>query len=255
MIDGLSSHWKKACELVDYTYPEDLEDWVCPDDGSISISSSVLDSLSPGDVIGMNGTNYSYQFLFSLLRNALLDYTPFAMLSFSEEAREFQNRMLFSFLCAERGSDEDVLDFLSVGSILSKRLRAKRFCEFEDELALLSSKGYRLVAFSYGPSFPYLDAESKEKGYWDQYDALKKVAMTYGLSLIVFSSFHERKIAGIRTLTVTPERNRLILAPPEEVTVIVDGEERYRFHIDDGSRIRACFRIKGRDVILSRRDG
>ena len=90
MIDRFSSHWKEACDLVDYTYPEDLESWKCPDNGIVDIHSPVLDKLSPGDVIYMNAINYSYFFLFCMLRPAILDYIPFAMLSCSNEAQDFQ---------------------------------------------------------------------------------------------------------------------------------------------------------------------
>ena len=91
MIDRLSSHWKEACELIDYTYPEDLESWKCPDDGSIDISLPVLDKLSPGDVVYMNNINYSYMFLFSMLRPAILDYTPLVMLSCNEQIGVFMD--------------------------------------------------------------------------------------------------------------------------------------------------------------------
>ena len=62
MIDRFSARWKEACELIDYTYAEDLEGWACPDDGIIDIHSPVLDRLSPGDVVCMNAINYSYFF-------------------------------------------------------------------------------------------------------------------------------------------------------------------------------------------------
>lgn len=254
MIDRLSSYWKEACELIDYTYPEDLESWKCPDNGTIDISLPFLDKLPPGDVVYMNDINYSYMFLFSTLRPAILDYTPLVMLSCSEETHVFHNRMLFCFLSGEFESDEKMLDRLSAGSILSKRLRAKRFCEMEDELEILSKKGYKLVILSYGAGFPYLDAESKEKGYSDHYDALKTVAVKYGLSLIVFTSALPKKMDGMTTLKVWPERNRLILAPPEEVTVTVNGEKQYRFHIDNDSRIIAGFSIRGRKVFLVRKE-
>ena len=254
MIDRFSPHWKEACDLVDYTYPEDLESWKCPANGVVDIHSPVLDKFSPGDVVYMNGINYSYFFLFSMLRSAILGYTPFAMLSFSEEAREFQNRMLFSFLSGEYEADEKLLDRLSTGSILAKRLRAKRFCEVEDELEVLSAKGFKVVTISYGADFPYLDAESREKGYTGHYDAFRKVAVEYGLSLIVFTSSLPKKMDGVTTLKVWPERNRLILAPPEEVTVTVNGEKQYRFHIENDSRIIAGFSIGGRKVFLVRKD-
>ena len=254
MIDRFSSHWKEACDLVDYIYPEDLESWKCPDNGIVDIHSPVLDKLSPGDVIYMNAINYSYFFLFCMLRPAILDYIPFAMLSCSNEAQDFQNRMLFSFLSGEYESDEKLLDRLSAGSILSKRLRAKRFCEVEDELEALSSKGFRVVTLSYGADFPYFDAESREKGYVDHYDAFGKVAVKYGLSLIVFTSSLPRNLDGVITLKVWPERNRLILAPPEEVTVTVNGEKQYRFHIENDNRIIAGFSIGGRKVFLVRKD-
>ena len=190
-----------------------------------------------------------------MLRPAILDYTPFAMLSCNEKAQEFQNRMLFSFLSGEYESDEKLLDRLSTGSILSKRFRAKRFCEVEDELEVLSSKGFKVVILSYDSGFPYLDAESREKGYLNHYEALKMVAVNYGLSLIVFTSSLPKKMDGVTTLKVWPERNRLILAPPEEVTVTVNGEQQYRFHIENDSRIMAGFSIKGRNVLLLRKDG
>ena len=254
MIDRFSPHWKEVCELIDYTYPEDLESWKCPDNGIVDIHSPVLDKLSPGDVVYMNAINYSYFFLFSMLRSAILDYTPFAMLSFSEEAREFQNRMLFSFLSGEYEADEKLLDRLSSGSILAKRLRAKRFCEVEDELEVLSSKGFKVVSLSYGTDFPHLDVESRDKGYVDHYDAFRKVALKYDMSLIVFTSSLPKKMDGVTTLKVWPERNRLILAPPEEVTVTVNGEKQYRFHIENDSSIIAGFRIGGRNVLLIRKD-
>ena len=248
MIDRLSSHWKEACELIDYTYPEDLESWKCPDDGSIDISLPVLDKLSPGDVVYMNNINYSYMFLFSMLRPAILDYTSLVMLSCNEESHTFQNRMLLSFLSGEFESDERIMDRLSAGAILSKRLRAK------DELEVLSSKGFRVVILSYDSGFPYLDAESREKGYLNHYEALKMVAVKYGLSLIVFTSSLPQKLNGVTTLKVWPERNRLILAPPEEVTVTVNGGKQYRFHIENDSSIIAGFSIRGRKVFLVRKD-
>lgn len=254
MIDRFSPHWKEACDLVDYTYPEDLESWKCPNDGIIDIDSLVLNRILPGDVIYMLDFNYSYFFLFSLLRLAILDYTPFAMLSVREKSHEFQNRMLFTFLGGEYESDEEMLNRLSYRSILSKRLRAKRFCEVDDEIEVLSSKGFKLIFLSYGADFPYLDAESKEKGYSDHYDALKRVAVKYGLSLIVFTSSFPKNLDGVTTLKVLPERNRLILAPPEEVTVTVNGEKQYRFHIENDSRIIAGFSIRGRKVFLVRKD-
>ena len=254
MIDRFSPHWKEACDLVDYTYPEDLESWKCPANGVVDIHSPVLDKLSPGDVICMNAINYSYFFLFCMLRPAILDYTPFVMLSCSEKAQEFQNRMLFSFLSGECESDEKLLGRLSAGSILSKRLRTKRFCEVEDELEVLSSKGFKVVTLSCGADFPYLDAESREKGYADHYDAFGKVTAKYGLSLIVFTSTLPKKLDGVTTLKVWPARNRLILAPPEEVTVTVNGEKQYRFHIENDSRIVAGVSIGGRKVFLVRKD-
>lgn len=122
-----------------------------------------------------------------MFRPAILGNTPFAMLSCSKKAQEFRTRMLISFLSGEYESDEKLLDQLSTGSILSKRLRAKRLCEVEDELEVLSSKGFKVVSLSYGTDFPYLDVESRDKGYVDHYDAFRKVALKYDLSLIVFT--------------------------------------------------------------------
>ena len=133
-------------------------------------------------------------------------------------------------------------------------LRAKRFCEVEDELEVLSLKGFRVVILSYDSGFPYLDAESREKGYSNYYDALKMVAVKYGLSLIIFTSSLPKKMDGVTTLKVWPERNRLILAPPEEVTVTVNGEKQYRFHIENDNRIIAGFSINGRKVLLLKKE-
>ena len=62
MIDRFSPQWKEVCELIDYTYSENLESWACPNDSRIDIHSPVLDRLSPGDVVYMNAINYSYFF-------------------------------------------------------------------------------------------------------------------------------------------------------------------------------------------------
>ena len=83
MIDQFSLRWKEACDLIDYTYPEDLDIWKGINEGVIDISSPVLDRLSPGNVVCMNSINYAYFFLFDMLRPAILDYTPFAMLSWN----------------------------------------------------------------------------------------------------------------------------------------------------------------------------
>ena len=60
--------------------------------------------------------------------------------------------------------------------------------------------------------------------------------MRCGLSLIAITSTYllPKNIDGITTLKVIPERNRLLLAPPEILTVTVDEERKYRFHINDG---------------------
>ena len=114
----------------------------------------------------------------------------------------------------------------------------------------MPSQERRAMLTIYGADFPYLDAESREKGYADHYDAFGKVAVKYGLSLIVFTSSLPGNLDGVTTLKVWPVRNRLILAPPEEVTVTVNGEKQYRFHIENDSRIIAGFSINGRKVLL-----
>lgn len=38
MIDKFSPYWKKACDLIDYTYPEDLDSWKYQENGTINIS-------------------------------------------------------------------------------------------------------------------------------------------------------------------------------------------------------------------------
>ena len=88
----------------------------------------------------------------------------------------------------------------------------------------------------------------------NHYEALKMVAVKYGLSLIIFTSSLPKKMDGVTTLKVWPERNRLILAPPEEVTVTVNGEKQYRFHIDNDSSIIAGFSIRGWKVLLVRKE-
>lgn len=98
MIDKFSPYWKKACELINYTYPEDLDSWKCPENVTINISSPVLEKLSLGDVVCINSINYSYFFIFSMLNSAILDYTPLALLSTSKNVHVYQNRMLFYYL-------------------------------------------------------------------------------------------------------------------------------------------------------------
>ena len=234
MIDRLSSHWKEACELIDYTYPEDLESWKYPDDGSIDISLPVLDKLSPGDVVYMNNINYSYMFLFSMLRPAILDYTPLVMLSCNEESHIFQNRMLLSFLSGEFKSDEKVTDRLSAGAILSKRLRAKRFCEVEDELEVLSSKGFRVVILSYDSGFPYLDAESREKGYESHSDALIETAKRTGLVIFVLWFEVPLSCKGATCLYVTPVKRMFL--PPTGAIVMKDNSTKSEFRFSSSNR-------------------
>lgn len=196
MIDKFSPYWKKACELINYTYPEDLDSWKCPENGTINISSPVMEKLSLGDVVCINSINYSYFFIFSMLSSAILDYTPLALLSTSKNVHVYQNRMLFYYLNGEFESDEKVIERLSA------------------------------------------------------------VAMEYGLSLIVITnaSLLPKKRNGLTTLKVRQVRNRLILTPPEEVTVTVNREKQYRFHIDNDSRITAGLSIKGRNVLLVMKD-
>ena len=47
--------------------------------------------------------------------------------------------------------------------------------------------------------------------------------------------------------------SRLILAPPEKVTVTVNGEKQYRFHIENDRRIIAGFSIRGTESVSSKK--
>ena len=58
--------------------------------GKTYIFFPLLERISHGDVICMNGINYSYLFPFNLFRSEILDYIPFAMLSCNEEPHIFK---------------------------------------------------------------------------------------------------------------------------------------------------------------------
>ena len=245
MIDEFSPLWHEASALIDYTYAEDLDTWkTCSADG-IEINSPVLERLRSGDIVYVNSNVFSFLFVFDLLRKPMHEYSPLVFLSTSEKVREYINSILFtSFDC----SDEQLLDRLSSGSVLSKRLRVKRFCEVEDELRELSSKGYKTVVIAYFESLPYLDAESMEKGYRDHHEALASIAKECGLSIMLFSSKAPKQKADAICLHVTPVKSRRLFEAPKRVIVSRDEKMKAMFNFRTDSNIIGSFSIGGRQV-------
>ena len=109
-------------------------------------------------------------------------------------------------------------------SVLSKKLRAKRFCEVEDELIELSQKGYRIVVLSTLESLPYLDAESKDKGYKSHSDALIEIAKRTGLVIFIFFFEVPKEKEGALCLSVNPVHRKFL--PPSRVIITKDNREK-----------------------------
>lgn len=245
MIDRFSSTWKKMSDAIDYTYPEDLDKWKSIST-SIKTGNSVLPEIRPGEVVYLNTLIFSYLFAFDLIRDALFDYKPMAMLSGNAKGKEVLNEVLFTTLGEVYGSDGKLHERLSSRSVLSKRVRTKRFCELEDEFELLAGKGYRLILLSSLYPRPYIDAESRENGYTDFDSAIKEVARKYGIAFIVFTYPLPESTADVSTLYVHPERTGFFFLQPKRITVEKNGKEKFLFDINTDDEPHACFSIKGR---------
>ena len=245
MIDRFSAIWGKLTDTIDYTYPEDLDKWKSIS-ASIETGNPVLPEIRPGEVVYLNTLIFSHLFAFDLIRDALFDYKPMAMLSGDEEGKEVLDEVLFTTLGEVYGSDEKLLERLSSRSVLSKRVRAKRFCELEDEFEILARKGYRLILLSSLHPRPYIDAESREKGYTDFDSAIKAVARKYGIAFIVFTYPLPESTADVNTLYVRPERTGFFFIPPKRITVEKNGKEKFLFDINTDDEPHACFSINGR---------
>lgn len=209
---------------LEYVYPEDLPIWKSEENKMINIGSPILDKLHNSDVIFINQSVFGRLFLLDMIRKAMKDYTPIAFLHATNAEKEKLEDGLISVLIDIGGTEECVFDFIDSGSVLSKRLRAKRFCEVEDELTELSHKGQRVVVLSTLESLPYLDAESREKGYKTHSDALIEIAKRTGLVIIIFSFDAPKEKDGAICLSADPVRRKFL--PPSRVIITKDNREK-----------------------------
>ena len=209
---------------LEYTYAEDLPIWKSEENGVIDIGSPILKELHIRDAIFMNQSIFGRLFLLDMLRKTMKDYTPIAFLHATNAEKENLEDGLISVLMDIGGSEEGVLDFIDSGSVLSKRLRAKRVCEVEDELIELAQKGRRVIVLSTLESLPYLDAESREKGYQMHSDALIEIAKHTGLVIIIFSFDAPKEKEGAICLSADPVRRKFL--PPSSVIITKDNREK-----------------------------
>lgn len=254
MMDSFSPLWAEASAIIDYTYPEDLSIWKNDYSEGTLINSPVLNRLRPGDVVYINNNVFSFMYAFELLRLPIQNYVPLALLSTSEYMKEYLNNLLFDLLEADYDSEEKLIERLSSRSVLSKRLRVRRFCEVEDELCELSRKGYRTVLLSMFEKLPYIDAESKSKGYEDHHDAISSIARACGMSIILISSEAPERCDGAICLHVKPVKNKLIFMLPEYVIVDRDGVQQVKLELHSDSSIAGCFSIGNRTVVIERKE-
>ena len=253
-MDRYSHSWAEASSIIDYAYPEDLCRWNNDYKEGIAVDSPVLDRLRPGDAVYISNDPFSFMYAFEILRLPIRNYAPIALLSMSEDMKERLNDLLFSLLEEDFDSDEKIVERLSSRSVLSKKLRARRFCDVEDELMELSEKGYKTVLLSSFDELPYIDAESKEKGYGNHHDAISSIARAYGMSLILISAEVPERKDGAICLHVKPVKNKLLFMLREYVIVDRDGIQQVKLRFHSGGSVVGCFSIGDRIVSIERKE-
>ena len=217
MIDDYERLRFKSSELLDYTYPENLSKWKLDIQDRINIDSPVIDSFNSGCVYYFNDGWIQHLFILDLLKRPITETIPVAFLATSEEQRNELNEALLSLLL-DKYSDEIVIySFLSAKQVISKKLRARRFCELEDELRELSFKGYRVVVLSKFEELPYLDAESREKKYRNHLDALNILATELGLIILIIYEKYQMEMDDNTLFRITPKPRKYL--PPCDVNV------------------------------------
>ncbi len=219
---------------LEYTYPEDLPIWKNNGNDVIHVGSPVIENINKGDVIFINQRMFGRLFLLDMLRAPMMDYIPVAFLSSSKAEKENMEDGLISVLMDIGGSEKGMHDFIAAQSVLSKRLRAKRFCEVEDELTVLSQKGYRIAVISTLERLPYLDAESREKGYESHSDALIETAKRTGLVIFVLWFEVPLSCKGATCLYVTPVKRMFL--PPTGAIVMKDNSTKSEFRFSSSNR-------------------
>ncbi len=220
---------------LEYTYPEDLPIWKNNGNDVIHVGSPVIENINKGDVIFINQRMFGRLFLLDMLRAPMMDYIPVAFLSSSKAEKENMEDGLISVLMDIGGSEKGMHDFIAAQSVLSKRLRAKRFCEVEDELIVLSQKGYRIAVISTLERLPYLDAESREKGYESHSEALIEIAKRTGIAIVVFTLAPPKARENAICLSITPIRRMFL--PPSGIIVEKDRKDKFelKFKVTDRS--------------------
>ena len=220
-----------ASGLMDYIYPEDLVVWRSSNDIPAETGIRIFSEFRRGELCCINKGFIQQLFVLELLRRTLSFWIPVIFLSMDDDERIGINDSILSVFRDSSDTDAGVLGLASSRIAVSKRLRARRFCEVEDELRALARKGYRIAVITCAEDLPPLDAESKEKGYAGCLHALSSVAADTGLSIIAMCW----KLPDDSDQAVCPripERVKFIL--PRYVTVVRNGSEKERFRFTLG---------------------
>lgn len=222
MIDNYERLRINVSRLLDYTYPEELTKWESPVDYCIDTGLSRLNAFLIGKCYYINDGLIQRLFLLELLRKSIFSFIPIAFLSTSEMNKQNMNEAIASAMMDGYSEEDQLYEGLSSHAIKSKKLHCRRFCELEDELRELSLKGYRIVVISKFEELPYLDAESKEKGYSNICDAIRILSNELGLIILVMYQNKRGEMEGSTILNILAKSRKYL--PPREVSVECNSE-------------------------------
>ena len=225
----------KASGLMDYIYPEDLAVWRSSNDIPAETGIRIFSEFRRGELCYINKGFIQQLFVLELLRRTLSFWIPVVFLSMDDDERIGINDSILSVFRDSPDTDAGVLGLASSRIAVSKRLRARRFCEVEDELRALARKGYRIAVITCAEDLPPLDAESKEKEYAGCLHALSSVAADTGPSIIAMCWKLPDDSDQAVCLRVIPERVKFIL--PRYLTVVRNGSEKERDRFTLGGNV------------------
>lgn len=217
MIENYERLRINVSKLLDYTYPEDLPEWKTPTEFGIDIDTAALNISALGKCCFINNGLVQRLFLLDLLKKPISGFVPIAFLSTLESNRREMNEVIISAMIEMYPEEKVLYDGLSNCAIKSKKLHCRRFCELEDELRELSTKGYRIVVISNFEELPYLDAESKAKGYLNIPDAIRILSCELGMNILILyqDQIEEMRSSTILEIFVKPRK----YLPPRKVSV------------------------------------
>lgn len=217
MINNYERLRVNVSRLLDYNYPEELTKWESPVDYCIDTGLSRLNTFLIGKCYYINDGLIQRLFLLELLRKPIFSFIPIAFLSTSEMNKQNMNEAIASAMMDVYSEEDQLYDGLSSHAIKSKKLHCRRFCELEDELRELSLKGYRIVVISKFEELSYLDAESKDKGYINISDALKKIANELGMIILIAYQNRKKEMEDSTVLSIFAKPRKYLL--PREIIV------------------------------------